>query len=363
MINSLYLHVPFCKTICGYCDFCHFLFNEDKVNKWLMGLEKEINDKGINKKLKTIYIGGGTPTSLNYNQLKKVLVLLKPYTNYIEEYTIEVNPETINEDKIKLLKEYGINRVSVGVQSSDDRLLKIMNRHHDFNSVIHCINLFRKHNITNISVDIMYGLPFQTINDLDVTLNDVLQLEVPHVSIYCLTIEEGTLFDKLNYQKVDEDLDADMYELINIKLIENGYKQYEISNYCKEGYESKHNLTYWNYEDFYGISLSASGKEDNVRYDNTTDLDKYLAGIYVENVISLTKEDSMFEYIMMGLRKREGIFIEDFNKRYNISFLENYKNELNSLKNDGLIVLTKNNIRCSNRGYEICNEVIERFMK
>ena len=361
-IKSLYLHVPFCKTICGYCDFCHFLFNEEKANNWLIALENEIKDKNINKDLETIYIGGGTPTSLNIIQLEKLLAIMEPYSKNVNEYTIEVNPETIDEDKVKLLKKYNINRVSIGVQTSDNRLLKLMNRFHDFNTVIYCVNLFKKYDINNISVDVMYGIPTQTLDDLNKTLDDVLSLDIPHISIYCLTIEPDTLFDRLNYKGVDEDLDADMYDLINNKLISNGFFQYEISNYSKKGYESKHNLTYWNYNDFYGISLSSSGKENNVRYDNTKDFNKYLNGDYIENKVILSQDDLMFEHIMMGLRKKEGINIKDFNLRYKTSLIDKYKDVIKSLINDGLIEINNEYIRCSVKGLLISNDVIVKFM-
>ena len=193
-IKSLYLHVPFCKSICGYCDFCHMFFNKEKVDKWLVALQEELNDKDINKNLETLYLGGGTPTSLDLNQLKTLLELLKPYTDNVLEYTVEINPETIDVEKVKLLSEYKVNRVSIGLQSSDENLLKLMNRHHDFNQVKKVIDLFREYNISNISVDIMYGLPTQTISQLEKTLEDVLILGIKHISIYCLTIEENTLF-------------------------------------------------------------------------------------------------------------------------------------------------------------------------
>lgn len=361
-IKSMYLHVPFCKTICGYCDFCHFLYNKEKVDKWLIALKEELLDKDINNNLETIYIGGGTPTSLSINQLETLLYLIEPYSRNVIEYSIEINPETLTEEKVQLISKYGINRASIGLQSSDDYLLELMNRHHNFDMVKHCVELLKKYNINNISLDVMYGLPTQTLEKLEKTLYDVLSLDVSHISIYCLTIEPNTLFFKKGYTKVDEDLDADMYELINKVLSNNGFIQYEISNYCKKGYESKHNLTYWNYNDFYGISMGASGKEGLVRYDNTRDLTKYIQGIYVDNIISLNKEDSMFEYLMMGFRIKNGFSLSDFKDRYEVDFLDHYYSVLDELIEKKLIIVDDDKIKCSDYGFMICNDIIETFL-
>ncbi len=363
MINALYLHVPFCRTICGYCDFCHFVYRKDKVDLWLEGLKEELNDKDINKNLKTVYIGGGTPTSLDIEQLERLLILLKPYTNCVEEYTVEVNPETITVDKIKLLKKYKVNRVSIGVQSSDDKLLKLMNRHHDFNLVKRVIEDFKKLEITNISVDLMYGLPKQTLAVLKTTLEDFISLDVPHISIYSLTVEENTPFYKQGYKAADNELEADMYDYIIDFLSKHGYVQYEISSFARDNLVSKHNLAYWHYEDFYGISMSASGKENNVRYDNTSDFKKYLSYNYVDNFIVLTKNDMMFEYIMMGLRLKEGINILKFNELYEEDFMVKYQKVINNLLEKKLIVLDDNNLKCSDSGFKILNTVLEDFME
>lgn len=362
MINYLYLHVPFCKTICGYCDFCHYIYNKNKVNQWLECLKTEIESKKINKKLKTIYIGGGTPTSLNEEELDKLLSLLKPYSKNIIEYTIEANPETITEEKVLILKKYGINRVSIGVQSSDDKLLKIMNRRHNFESVKECIKLLKKHKITNISVDFMYGLPFQTMDDLNKSLHDFITLDVPHISIYSLTIEENTPFYKRGYKKMDDDLEADMYDRIIDFLRLNGYAQYEISSFCKDDLKSIHNMAYWNYEDFYGISMSASGKNKNLRYDNTKNFNKYLKKEYIENEIYLSKNDEMFEYIMMGFRLKDGFDYLKFDKKFKISFLKRYELILNDLLKNGLIAVEGKYIKCIEKGYKLLNNVLEKFL-
>lgn len=357
-IKHLYIHVPFCDNICFYCDFCRVKYKEDKVNKWLDTLEKEIKDKCFIQ-YETIYIGGGTPSSLDLDELKRLLELIKPYTNNVLEYTIEINPESIDEEKIKLLKEYNINRISMGIQSSDDKLLKDIGRRHNFNDCINVISLLRKYNLNNISVDLMYSLPSQTIEILNKTIDDILALKVPHISIYSLTIEDNSIFKKRNIDKLDDDTEADMYELIINKLTNNNYLQYEVSNFALENHESKHNMSYWIYEDFLGISLGASSKINNQRYTNTTSFEKYFIDYNAkEEIIDLNKEDLIFENIMMSLRMNKGINIKEFNERYDIDLLDRYKDVIE--KNDNLIV-EEGYLRCKSLG--ILNNTLLDFME
>ena len=194
-IKHLYIHVPFCNSICFYCDFCHRVYDSDLVDKWLNKLEKEINDN-CKDQYETIYIGGGTPSCLSINQLDRLLSLIKPYSNDVIEYTIEINPESLDIDKINLLNKYHINRVSMGVQSSDNEILKNIGRRHTFEDVKKAINLLKENGINNISVDLMYSLPNQTIDILNTTIDDILSLNVPHISLYSLTIEENSVFGK-----------------------------------------------------------------------------------------------------------------------------------------------------------------------
>lgn len=362
MIQSLYLHVPFCKTICGYCDFCHFIYREDNVTKWLDALSYEINEKHISKQLKTLYIGGGTPSALSSDELNRLFDLLIPYTRTIEEFTVEINPETITEDKVITMVQAGVNRVSIGVQSSDAELLKLMNRQHDFNDVKQCVALFQKHGITNISIDLMYGLPHQTIQMLEKSLADFIQLNVPHISIYALTIEKNTPFYKKGYQPMESGLEADMYDLIIELLSKHGYQQYEVSSFCQKGYESKHNLAYWHYDDFYGISMGASGKENHVRYTNTRSFKKYLSHDIVQEVIELSKDDEMFEAIMMGFRIKSGFNYEKFNQKFQIDFLQHYKDAIQALLQKKWIKISPPYIVCSEIGYHLLHNVLEYFI-
>ena len=356
-IKHLYIHVPFCKTICSYCDFTHVLYKEDLVDKWLIRLKKDLLEIN-NKTFETIYIGGGTPSCLNLRQLKELLSLIKPFSSEVIEYTIEINPESIDKDKIKLLKEYGINRTSIGLQSSNDRLLKLMNRHHNYEDVKRAVNDLKEEGLDNISIDIIYSLPGQTMDDLKKTIDDVFKLDVPHISLYSLTIENGTIFDKLNYKNLDEESEADMYEYIEKTLVEHDYTHYEIANFAKEGYESKHNLGYWNYDDYLGLCPGAVGKYNHKRYTNNRNLIDYIEDKDITEIEELTNEEEAFENIMMSLRTIYGLDLKLFKERYQIDFLDKYKNIIDKhsefiIKDDHLICLKR----------EILNTILLDFME
>ena len=358
MIKHLYIHVPFCKTICSYCDFAHCVYKSELVSKWLKRLKKEFNECN-DEQYETIYIGGGTPTSLNVNELESLLKLIKPHTSKVQEYTIEANPENLSIEKIRLIKRYGINRVSIGLQSSSDRLLKIMNRHHSFLDVKNVVNNLKDNGINNISIDVMYSIPTQKMSDLKKTIKDVLSLDIPHISIYSLTIEENTLFGKKGYKPLDEELEADMYDYFVKTLNEYQYIQYEVANFAKKGYESKHNLGYWRYEDFRGLSCGSSSKIKNVRYDKTRDLKYYLNNDdIIFDINYLSKEDLMFENIMMSLRTIEGLNIKEFIKRYKIDPLVRYSKPLKL--NSKYILIKDGYISIKNR--EILNIILLDFM-
>lgn len=357
-IKHLYIHVPFCKSICSYCDFCHKTYNKELVSKWLSRLKKEFKECN-NEQYETIYIGGGTPSCLDEIELEKLLRLIKPHSLKVKEYTIEVNPESLSLNKIILIKKYGINRVSIGVESSNVKLLKLMNRHHTFDDVRNLVNSLKVNKIDNISVDIMYSLPTQTMIDLKQTIKDVLSLDIPHISLYSLTIEDNSVFAKKGYKSLDEEIEADMYEYIVKTLNAAGYIQYEIANFSKNGYESKHNLGYWRYEDFRGLSCGSSSKINNIRYDKTRDINYYINNDNViSNIYNLSKEDMMFENIMMSLRTIEGLNIKKFILKYKIDPLVKYKKSI-SLNEQNLIV-NENYLRVKNRA--IINRILLDFM-
>ena len=246
---SIYIHIPFCSNICSYCDFAKFYYNSDWVDNYLSSLEKEIKLNYKGEVVDTIYIGGGTPTVLNLNQLEKLLKITNLFNKKNIEFTVETNVD-LSLEKIKLLKKYGVNRISIGVQTVNPKYLKFLNRNHTKEEVINLINLLKEYNF-NINVDLIYAIPGETLEELNEDLDFILSLDVNHISTYSLIIEPHTKLYIDNVSNIDEDLDYEMYKLINKKL--NKYHHYEISNFAKKNYESKHNLVYWNNLNYYGI--------------------------------------------------------------------------------------------------------------
>ena len=280
MINSVYIHIPFCSDICSYCDFCKIFYNDKLVDRYLLELDKEIKSRYKNKIINTIYIGGGTPSSLNSLQLKKLFNILKIFKTENLEFTFECNIENINEETLKLLKNNGVNRISVGVQTLNEKYIKLLNRHHNKQMVQDKINLMKQF-FTNINIDLIYAIPGQTLKELDEDLEFILKFDVEHISTYSLIIEEHTKLYINNVKNIDEDLDYLMYKHICKKLEHYGFNHYEISNFSKKGYESSHNLVYWDNLEYYGFGLGASGYINNIRYENTKSMNQYLNSKYV----------------------------------------------------------------------------------
>ena len=362
MAEHLYLHVPFCKSICYYCDFCHMAYNAAMAEKWLSALEKEFCLRTFSKDLKTIYIGGGTPSALTDEELERVLQLLEPYSGRCEEYTIEVNPETVTQTKVNLFQNYGINRISMGLQTSDDALLSSIGRRHTFADVKAAVQRLKQGGIDNISLDIMYGLPHQTLSSLQKTVEDAVSLSPKHISLYSLTIEENSVFGKRGVQPCDSDLEADMYDWIVEALPQYGYDQYEISNFSLHGYESRHNKAYWYYKDFYGVSAGASGKQSHIRYDNTDNIAAYCLDPLLREEIPLTKEDEAFEMIMMSLRLVEGLDLQRYAEVVGERFEVHYGEKCTKLIEEGLLETCDGHVRATKHGMKILNSVLVALM-
>ena len=311
--NSLYIHIPFCESICDYCDFAKLQYFHNLADQYLIALQRELNDRVDNKELKTIYIGGGTPTSLDDEQFEKLLKMVQPYSQSVEEYTIEANPESLTLSKIKLMNKYGVNRLSVGVESTDDRILKSINRKHTFSDVKRAVELARKNGINNINLDLIIGLPNVSEKMLEKDIYNILSLNPNHISCYSLTVHEHTVFHINGIEEPVEQFAYDSYKLINQILNEHGYEHYEVSNWSKPGKESKHNLTYWNNERYYGIGLAASGYLDDVRYKNTTNFSKYISFKNEIEQEQVTAKDQIEYEIMLKLRTKYGLDISKLN--------------------------------------------------
>ena len=357
--KALYLHVPFCRHICFYCDFCHYGYSEKKSEAWLKALKNEIAER-LDFIPCTIYIGGGTPTSLKAEQLEALLSMLDPF--FIgQEYTIEINPETLDPEKTEILKRHGVNRASIGVQSSDPKELAFLGRKHTFDDVKETVRMLREAGITNISFDLIYSFEGQTKESFKKSLSDCISLRPTHISVYSLTIEENSVFGIKGVKNLDEETEADLYEFACSYLQENGYEHYEIANFAQSSYQSKHNLCYWHYDDFLGLSAGASSKYGHVRYDNTRDLDAYCKGGWIGEKIPLTREDEMFEMLMMGLRLEEGVSLDLFKERFQSDLLDVFSEEYNTAKKRGLALIEDGYLRCPQRN--ILHESLLCFMR
>ncbi len=315
MAKSVYIHIPFCHSICSYCDFCKFIYNEKWVYAYLKALNAEIKDRYMGEAIKTIYIGGGTPSALKLNEIKSLLEMTKNFnTNNLLEFTFECNLEDINEDLLLLLKSYGVNRLSIGIESFDEKKLAFMERKASFKDADEKVKLCRKLGFNNINLDLMYAIPGETLKTLKNDLNLFLKLNPEHISTYSLILEEHTKAYVNKVSVAEEELDYEMYKYIVNKL--NNAHHYEVSNFAKSGYESIHNLVYWNNEEYYGFGLGASGYMDKIRYTNTKNLKDYLLGNYVKDREIIGEKENMDYEIMLGLRKMDGINLEDFKNKF-----------------------------------------------
>ncbi len=362
MVESLYIHIPFCHSICSYCDFCRVKYNPRLAERYLNELYEELKEKCSGSNFKTIYIGGGTPSALSMELLADLLDHVYNYSDGCEEFTIEANPESLDQKKIELFKKMGVNRISLGVQAVQKRLLTLTNRKHTVDQIKECISWIHEAGIVHISVDLIYSLPTQTKEEWLETLNEVLKWDIDHISLYSLTIEENSEFARKGYQPLDEETEADMYEMACSILKEKGYFHYEISNFAKENGQSMHNKAYWHYDDYIGVGMGASGKVQDLRYDNTTVFPTYFDHKWCQEEIHLSKQDQMFEMIMMGLRLKEGIRKELFYQRYKEDLSKLYRNAIDLNVEKGWLIETEDRIFPTDAGLACLNDVLMEFM-
>ena len=352
---SVYIHIPFCTKICAYCDFPKMLKNSNWIDEYLKSLEKEIKDKYKGEEINTLYIGGGTPSSLNINQLEKLFDIIKIFNLKKDaEITFEANSEDLTEEKLKFLKSK-INRLSIGIETFNEKILKKLNRTINLKNIKNSFNYFE-----NINLDLMYGFNNQTIDDLLYDLNKLIKLNPSHISAYSLIIEENTKLYINNYKNIDEDLERKMYDLIVTTLNKYGYNHYEISNFSKKNYESKHNLVYWNNNHYYGFGLGASGYIDNIRYENTRSLNNYLNGKYVREIHNLSKDEILQNELMLGLRKINGINKSIFKEKFNFEI--DSLPAIKDLKDKKLLSDNKNNIFINKDYIYTSNEILIKLI-
>ncbi|MBE6161430.1 MAG: radical SAM family heme chaperone HemW [Firmicutes bacterium] len=337
MNKGVYVHIPFCKNICSYCDFCKVLYKKEWVMPYLKKLNKEIKDIYMDDIVDTIYIGGGTPSSLTKEELEILFKVLSRLKKDLVEFTFECNLNDINEELLSILKENGVTRLSIGIETFDEELQKIIHRNHSFEEAKMRIDLCRAYDFNNINLDLMYGFKDEDLKMLKKDLKLFMKLNPEHISTYSLILEDSTILKNNNYENCDEELEVEMYEYICKFLKKHNFNHYEVSNFSKVGYESKHNLKYWNNYEYYGFGLGASGYIDGVRYNNTRSLKQYIENEEFSTKELLTEKDIMDNEIMLGFRKIRGINLEEFKKKYNVSMDKVYP-IVPLIKNEDLII-------------------------
>lgn len=356
-MKSVYIHIPFCNNICNYCDFCKFYYNKEWVNKYLDALEKEILSTYKKEDIYTIYIGGGTPSILSPIELNKLFKIIKNFnTKKLEEFTIECNLEDITEEKLDIFKKNSVNRISIGVQSFNKKILFELGRNNKVN-IKEKINLVKKY-FDNISIDLIYAYFNETKENLKKDLKEFINLDIKHISCYSLMIEENTKF--YNKKPISEDLDYEMYKIVNKTLKDSGFSQYEISNYSKKNYESKHNLVYWNNLEYYGFGLNSSSYLNKERVTNTRNFFSYINGINKKKIEKLRKKDIIKYELILGFRKIKGINKKDFYNKYNIDIKKVFN--IKDLLKKCYLKENKNYVFIPQKYLYISNEILINFV-
>ncbi|ORO75251.1 radical SAM family heme chaperone HemW [Streptococcus oralis] len=369
--TSAYVHIPFCTQICYYCDFSKVFIKNQPVDSYLEHLLEEFRSYDI-QKLRTLYIGGGTPTALSAPQLE---VLLEGLTknldlSVLEELTIEANPGDLDADKIAVLKQSPVNRVSLGVQTFDDKMLKKIGRSHLEKDIYENIDRLKLAGFDNISIDLIYALPGQTMTQVKDNVAKAISLDIPHMSLYSLILENHTVFmNRMRRGKLPlpkEELEAEMFEYIIAELERDGFEHYEISNFCKPGFESRHNLMYWDNAEYYGIGAGASGYVNGVRYKNHGPIRHYLNAVEAGNARiteeHLSQREQMEEEMFLGLRKKSGVSMVRFEEKFGRSFDGLYGEVIRDLVQQGLMQVDGDRVRMTKRGLFLGDTVAERFI-
>lgn len=375
---GIYVHIPFCRQKCNYCDFYSVNWNDESEDKYIEAVINEI--KGYRDKLKgkykadTIFFGGGTPTIIKPENLSRIKEGLSDILEIEKqsEISMEANPNTLTWEKLKGYKEIGINRLSIGIQSLNDEILKKIGRIHNSLEALEAIERAKNMGFENINADIMFNIPGQTVKDIEDTLYKIIERGVKHISFYSLKLEKGTpMYAMEKNNKIimpDEEYERDMYYAGREVMAKNSLFQYEISNFAEAGFECRHNLKYWNQEEYIGLGPSAHSFLNNTRYSNPSDLKLYCEcdnSRSFERIIleELGKDDLMFEYIMLRLRLKEGLNVKDFNNIFSADFKKIYSMQINYLIKNNLLKVVGDNIRLTEKGMDISNYVIEEFME
>ena len=377
---GIYIHIPFCKQKCYYCDFISYENKEIKIQQYVQSLKKEIEIelKKINEKeskITTIYIGGGTPSFIDAKYIEEIINVIKENYKIDKEVeiTIEINPGTIDKEKLDIYRKIGINRISIGLQSTNNQLLKQIGRIHTYEEFLNSYNLINRTGFTNVNVDLMLGLPNQTLEQIEESVQNVIKLNPNHISLYSLIVEENTKIEKMIENKIlelpEEDLERKMYWKTKELLEKNEYIHYEISNFSKKGYHSKHNLNCWNQEEYLGFGVAAHSYVNNKRYYNTDSIENYINNIEqneIENNRTIseiqTQIEKKKEYMLLGLRKIDGVDIQNFKNKFVDNPIYLYHKELEKLVRENLVEIDLNQIKLTNKGLDLANLVWEEFI-
>ncbi|MGL5820637.1 MAG: radical SAM family heme chaperone HemW [Sarcina sp.] len=369
---SLYVHIPFCDQKCYYCDFPSFAGKGELKDRYIQAINKEINQNLDDYIIDTIFVGGGTPSSLSVKQLENMLIEVNKFEFAKNmEFTVECNPGSITREKLEVMRKYGVNRISMGLQAVQNTLLKDIGRIHSYEVFKENFKLVRECGFQNINVDLMFGLPGQRIEEWQESLEMICSLNPEHISAYSLIVEEGTKFERLyeegKLKLPSEDVEREMYHLAKDILEQNGYKQYEISNYAKEGFECKHNIAYWKMYNWLGVGSAASSYIDGDRFTNYSKIEEYIE--YMEKDLNIRefetkneKEENIEEFMFMGLRMIDGISEKEFEHRFSKTVDDYYKSILEKFLKQGLLTRENDKICLTKKGIEYSNVVMAEML-
>ncbi len=358
MATSAYIHIPFCKSKCKYCSFISFN-KPEFIRGYAFALLKDISDNYKGEKLKTLYFGGGTPSLMPAELLEKIIKKFKLADD--AEITLELNPDDATQNYLNDLARIGINRLSIGSQTFDDEILKLIGRRHNSAQIVEAIRLAKVAGFKNISVDLIYGLPAQNLEKINLDLEKFLELDIQHLSTYGLKIEDSSFWGKNPPNVPDDDLQADMYELINQKLEQNEFERYEVSNFAKKGFESRHNLNYWGNNEYYGFGVAAHGYLDGARYSNFTTIEEYLNKPSTHELGHvLTEQEKLEEEIFLGFRKTSGIDCTRIKERFGVDFETKYSDVLT--KYSDFIEQTEKGFCLNQKGVLVSNIILSEFL-
>lgn len=367
-MKGLYVHIPFCVRKCEYCDFLSFASGSERYGDYIAALEREMS-LYHGTAVDTIFIGGGTPSVLSADMIGRLCSVIKKHfvLGAAAEWTMEVNPGTVDADKIAAMRSGGVNRVSIGVQSFNNKELAAVGRIHNAETAADTVRMFAMQGFSNISLDLMMSLPCQTKQSFKNSLEQAAALPITHISVYSLIIEDGTpikeKYDSGVFAEPDEEADRELYSYTKRFLQSQGFKRYEISNYARDGFESRHNIKYWDCDEYVGVGLGAASYVDGVRRSNTRDMNEYTSGGFFEgDSEKLTERDKMGEFMMLGLRKIEGVRVSEFEKRFGCDVRSVYKPTIEKFTAAGLLECADGFIRLSEHGLDLANTVMCEFL-